>query len=461
MAGQAPPVRASTPPVRGPGPSLPPRGTAGLYPTTGELAERARHLVASRPGLLRLAAVGSSRAGRPLWLLSAGHGRRHVLTVAGAHSNEPVGGASALRLAERLALDPAPLDALDCTWHILFCLDPDGMSLSERHGWPYRGWRVERYYRHFYRQRFTCQPEFRPAGDRVREPLPESEALVGLLDELRPAVQFSLHGVEVGGTFLQLTRSVPGAARTFRELAGNLRIPVEYRPFDGMDWFVEGPGVLVLSGGPEPADERDASGFLSEVTWTYPMRHGTVSAVIEAPMWAADAVSDPRRTAAPEEQIARVSRTLLERCEQVEAALGPDPGSREAVPAVLLPYDAAARELLGVGPAIVHTWKSYLADGLGGVGLATTAGNSVSLDIAARRIPLRAAAMLRQALGEPPADPVAAVALDGLVRAWSRELETSFGARWLPVRRQTALHVHTMLRLARLLLGPDTREGAR
>nr|WP_268249475.1 M14 family zinc carboxypeptidase [Streptomyces poonensis] len=422
----------------------------------------AEALTAARPGLLRLSTVGTSRAGRPLWLLSAGHGRRHVLTVAGAHSNEPVGGASAIRLAERFALDPAQLDALDCTWHFLLCLDPDGMSLAERHGRAFRGWRVERYYRHFYRQEFTCQPEFRPTGTRARAPLPESDVLVGLLDELRPAVQFSLHGIEVGGTFLQLTREVSGAARTFRELAGNLRIPVEHRPFDGVDWFVEGPGVLVLSGteaGTEPSDERDASGFLSEVTWTYAMRHGTVTAVIEAPMWAADAVGDPRRTAAPEEHIARVSRTLLQRGEQVEAALGTAP--RPRVPDGLLPYDAAGRELLGVGPAIVHTWKSYLADGLGGVGLATTVGNSVSLDIAARRIPLRAAAMLRQALGDPPADPAAASALDDLVRRWCRELETSFGARWLPVRRQTALHAHAMLRLAGLLLGPGTREGAR
>ncbi|WP_320778419.1 M14 family zinc carboxypeptidase [Streptomyces sp. CRN 30] len=444
----------------GPAPALPPGDlttTAGLYPTVDELARHAERLVAAHPGLLRLGAVGTSRAGRPLWLLSAGRGRRHVLTVAGAHSNEPVGGASALRLAERFALDPALLDALDCTWHLLLCLDPDGMALSERHGWPRGGWRVERYYRHFYRQQFTRQPESRPAGQRARAPLPESDALVDLLDELRPAVQFSLHGIEAGGTFLQLTRTVPGAARTFHELAANLRIPLEHRPFDCLDWFVEGPGILVLSGA--APGERDVSGYLSELTWTYPMRHGTVSAVIEAPMWAVDAVGDPRRTAEPEVQIARVGRTLLERGEQVEAVLGPDPGPRGPVPAALLPYDAAARELLGVGPAIVHTWKSYLADDLGGIGLATTVGNSVSLDIAARRVPLRAAAMLRQTLGEPPADPVAADALDDLVRRWSRELETSFGARWLPVRRQTALHVHAMLRLARLLLG--TGKGAR
>ncbi|MFD2684004.1 M14 family zinc carboxypeptidase [Streptomyces phyllanthi] len=419
-----------------------------MYPTTEQLTSTARALASAYPGALRLRTVGVSRSGRPLWLLSAGRGCRNVLTVAGAHSNEPVGGASAIRLAGEFARDPDLLDALDCTWHFLLCLDPDGMSISERHGWPYGGWGVEGYHRYFYRQEFTCQPEFRPLGGRPAEPLPESDVLVGLLDELRPAVQFSLHGGEAGGTFLQLTRSVPGAARAFREVATNLRVPMEHRPFDGMGWFVEGPGVLVLPG-PEPADERDASGFTSETTWTYPMRHGTVTAVVEAPMWAVDSVADPRRTAGAEEHIARVSRTLLERSERVEAALGRGGGP---VAAELLPYDTAARELLGVGPGVADTWKSYLADDLGGVGLATTVGNSVSLDLAARRIPLRAAAMLRQALGDPPADPVAAGALDALVGEWCRELETCFGARWLPVRRQTALHGQAMLRLARMLL---------
>lgn len=48
----------------------------------------------------------------------------------------------------------------------------------------------------------TSQPEFLPVTGEGRDPMPESQALVRLIDELRPAVQFSLHGVEVGGSFL-------------------------------------------------------------------------------------------------------------------------------------------------------------------------------------------------------------------------------------------------------------------
>lgn len=51
-----------------------------------------------------------------------------------------------------------------------------------------------------------------------------------------------------------------------------------------MGWYVDAPGVLVLPGA-QAADERDPTGFTSEATWTYAMRHGTVSAVVETPYW--------------------------------------------------------------------------------------------------------------------------------------------------------------------------------
>lgn len=85
----------------------------------------------------------------------------------------------------------------------------------------------------------------------------------------------------------------------------------------------------------------------------------------------------------------------------VEAALGRRGGP---LAAELLPYDMAARELPGVGPGAADTGKSYL----GGIGPATTVGNSVSLDLAARRVPLGA----EGAPGEPPGAPTS---YDGLL----------------------------------------------
>lgn len=98
-----------------------------------ELAARAAALAVRGSGDVRLRRVGVSRAGSPLWLLSVGRGARQVLVVAGPHANEPVGGATVLRLAERVLADPRFTVGADATWNLLLCLDPDGLRRNE--GW--------------------------------------------------------------------------------------------------------------------------------------------------------------------------------------------------------------------------------------------------------------------------------------------------------------------------------------
>ncbi|MFE1307549.1 M14 family zinc carboxypeptidase [Streptomyces sp. NPDC058755] len=410
-----------------------------LYPGVDELERRARALVAAAPGVLRLRAVGESRAGRPLWLVSAGHGERQILTVAGAHANEPVGGASALRLARLLAHRPASLEALGCTWHFLLCLDPDGARLA--HGWqpeePVPS--LKECHRHFYRPEFACQPESLPVPGSAREQLPESAALVRLLDELRPAVQFTLHGIEVGGAFTLQTRKVPGAARAFRKTAALLRIPLDHRPYDAPDWEPDPPGVLRLPDG-NTGNERDPSGYVAESTWLYPWRYGTLTVVVEAPAWAAPAVSDPRPTPDPRGEVGRAAELMLGRTGEITALVGDT--LADEVPEDLLPLHTAARELLAVASSIAVTWEGE-RDG--------SRGHFATLGVAARRIPLRAAAMLRRALAGTA--PGTACALTELVHEWCRELEKTYEPRWIPVSAQTGLHVRTMLDVAHRVCG--------
>ncbi|WP_328638656.1 M14 family zinc carboxypeptidase [Streptomyces canus] len=409
-----------------------------LYPAVDELERRARTLARAAPGLLRLGQVGESRAGRPLWLLSAGHGDRHILSVAGAHANEPVGGASALRLATLFARRPGLLEPLGSTWHFLLCLDPDGAHLA--HGWqpeePEPS--LTECHRYFYRPAFARQPESLPLPPGT--PLPESAALVRLLDELRPVAQFTLHGIEFGGAFVMMTREVPGAADAFRDTAARLRVPVDRHPVDGPDWRLDPPGVLVLPDG-HGEGERDPSGFVAESTWFYPRRHGTLTTLIETPAWAVPSVNDVRPVTDPTREIARLGEVLLGRSQELAAVLGTRLDA--AVPEDLAPLRDAARELLGVAPSIVASWAAEPPGRFH--------GHFATRGISARRIPLRVAAMASRALART--DPRAAEILDDLVREWSRELEKTYDLRWMPVAVQTGLHVRTMLHTARLVCG--------
>ncbi|MEU9173200.1 M14 family zinc carboxypeptidase [Streptomyces sp. NPDC048420] len=412
-----------------------------LYPAVDELERRARALVRAAPSALRLAQVGESRAGRPLWLLSAGHGERHILSVAGAHANEPVGGASALRLAALFARRPGMLEPLGCTWHFLLCLDPDGAHLA--HGWqpeePEPS--LTECHRGFYRPAFARQPESlpMPPGD----PLPESATLVRLLDELRPVAQFTLHGIEFGGAFVMMTREVPGVADVFRRTAARLRVPVDRHPVDGPDWRLDPPGVLVLPDG-HGEGERDPSGFVAQSTWFHPRRHGTLTTLIETPAWAVPSVSDARPVADPVRETARLGEVLLGRSEELATVLGTRLDDM-AVPEDLAPLRDAARELLGVAESIAEGWAAE-EPGL-------FHGHFATRGISARRIPLRVAAMASRALART--DPRVAEILDDLVREWSQELEKTYDLRWVPVAVQTGLHVRTMLSTARLVCAGD------
>jgi hypothetical protein len=437
----------TTPGCRTPGCRTPDRPTPG-YPTIGQLTHRAHTLAAERPDLVRLRAVGSSRSGRPLWLLSLGHGTHDILSIAGAHANEPIGGASCLRLMDHLTGSTEGRDTLrelDAAWHLLLALDPDGISLSER--WLSQPPSLLRYFQGFYRPHSSRQPEFLPQEGSTAPLTPESETLLGLLAELRPVLQFSLHGNELGGGFVQFTDPLPGGPAVFRDTAAELRVPLEFRPYDGVDWIADSPGVLTL-----PPDsgttERDSTGFLSQATWMYAMRYGTSSVVVEAPIWGAAGVTDPGPVADPEREIAAVRELLLERAEQVEKALdGHQLDTREET----APIAAAAREILDVCPTLAETWRELAAPPDGSpLVVGTSAGNCASLAVTARRTPLRAAAMARRALD--PEDTIRADALNGLLRAWCAELEAGFAPYWVPVDDQAALHVRTMLGIARLRL---------
>ncbi|GAB2858811.1 hypothetical protein GCM10027074_27260 [Streptomyces deserti] len=92
-----------------------------------ELVASARALAAQRPGMCTVRQVGSSRAGRPLYLLSVGRARPAVLVVAGAHANEPTGACTLLAVAEQVLAKRELRNGT--SWHCLLCADPDGASL--------------------------------------------------------------------------------------------------------------------------------------------------------------------------------------------------------------------------------------------------------------------------------------------------------------------------------------------
>lgn len=394
------------------------------YPTPQELALAARALVAEHPDRAGLRQTGVSRAGRPLWLLSVdgrGGGPRRVLVVAGAHANEPVGGATALELARRVVRDGGG----GADWHFLLCADPDGADL---HRTPHPRSLLD-YHHNFFRPPGPEQPEWAPSlltPDRLP---PETRTLTALLDELRPVLQVSLHGTDLGGSWVQLTRDVPGLAEPFAKSAAELRIPVETGASDAAGWVSPGPGIFVM---PETG-AGPAGAFHPEDTRLSTWCHAGTTAIVEVPMWASDLVDDPAPHPDPRGALRMLAGRLTEDSGRVAGlrpgARGTDPGS-----AALL---RAVDWTLGLIPRITAEWTGSAAPA------EATAAAVGSIDAFGRRLSLRAAAMLLRVLrtqGHP-----AAPGLDRLVTGWCEEFSARFQARWVPVATQVEHQVRTVL----------------
>lgn len=400
------------------------------YPTLAELVLSARALAAHRPGLCKLRQVGTSRGGRPLHLLSIGHARRAVLVVAGAHANEPTGGSTLLAVAERV-LHERELRA-GVSWHFLLCADPDGASL---HVTPAPRSLFE-YHLGFFRPAAEEQPEWAPAALPPDRLPPETRVLTRVIDELRPYLQVTLHGTDLGGSWVQLTKDVPGLAEPFAKSAAQLHIPVETGASDAAGWTAAGPGVHVMpapgAGAAYPSMPDDARSS----TWYHVHRYGGLTAVVEVPMWASDLVDDPAPHPDPAAAMRRLGTRLLRDAREVERLLAEARPRLDGVDGPLLRASKWALELV---PGLADDWmRTPPAD--------DTRAYVGSVDAFGRRLPLRAAAMLLRVLQET--DDRAAPRLEHLVATWSDAFEERFRARWVPLEHQVEHQSRTVVAAA-------------
>lgn len=422
------------------------------YPTVDDLTRTARDLVRRHPSRCRLRQVGESRAGEPLWLLSVGHGRRNVLVVSGAHPNEPAGGAAVADLAYRAVRGGrAGRDRRqdrDVSWHFLLCLDPDGARHTEP--WTRHPGTLERQLRHFYRPAADQQPEWLPPPGRGAAPLPETRALLSVLDELRPALQFSLHANDVGGAWVQLTHDLPGAPAALAESAAGLAVPLAAAPVDTLHMPGAGPGVFLMAAGAGLDANVVHRDWLTRSTWFHPLRYGTVTAVVETPVWAVDAIADLGPTEAPALVVGRAVEHLRAQAGRLTHLLGE---ARDGTGAARGPLLDAAAWLTEACLTNAAQWSAPSSPG--SPPPAASAGGALALRMAAHRLPLRAAAMLARATEGHRVGPAA----DALLTRWRRCYAADFGPRWIPVREQTALQSAFITRLARLVLDSGLRTG--
>ncbi len=191
--------------------------------TFEELRERVRGLVRDFPGLARAETLGASAEGRPIELLTIGHGRRRALLVGVPHPNEPIGTLTLDYLCRLFCQDDALRHRLDVTLHVITVADPDGLVLNE--GWFKGTFSPLRYVLEYFRPPHREQVEWSFPVDfkTLQFPVPTSEtaALMRVMERVRPHVFYALHNAGFCGVYLYVSHARPELFRAFHELVAS------------------------------------------------------------------------------------------------------------------------------------------------------------------------------------------------------------------------------------------------
>jgi len=196
--------------------------------TVDELKASSQSLAKRYPDIVETLPVGNSRQGDPIEAIKIGNGAQKALLFAFPHPNEPIGSMMLEYLSLRLAEDNSLRKSLGYTWYLIKCIDPDGTRLNE--GWFKGPFSIENYARHFYRPPSFQQIEWTFPIDyetlHFHDPLPETQALMDLIENTRPDFIFSLHNSGFGGVYFYITEEAPALYTPFHRLVESQDLPL-------------------------------------------------------------------------------------------------------------------------------------------------------------------------------------------------------------------------------------------
>ncbi len=199
-----------------------------VFLTVDELKASSRQLAARYPDVVEILPAGHSRRGDSIEALKIGNGPKQALLFAMPHPNEPIGSMMLEFLSLRLAEDDALRESLGFTWYLIKCIDPDGTRLNE--GWFKGPFTIENYARHFYRPPSYQQVEWTFPVDyktlHFHDPLPETQALMTLIEPTRPDFIYSLHNAGFCGVYFYVSGGAEPLYDPFYKLVASQELPL-------------------------------------------------------------------------------------------------------------------------------------------------------------------------------------------------------------------------------------------
>jgi len=198
------------------------------FMTVDELNNSTEKLVAKHANVASIFKIGESRNGEPIKCLKIGSGEVNALLFAFPHPNEPIGSMTLEYLSWKLATDEEFREKMNTTWYIIKCIDPFGARLNE--GWFKGEWTPKKYALNYYRPPGYKQVEWSFPIEyktlKFNKPVPETKALMKLIDEVKPDFMASLHNAGFCGAYFYLSDPIPEIYGKLHEVAERFNLPI-------------------------------------------------------------------------------------------------------------------------------------------------------------------------------------------------------------------------------------------
>ncbi|MBN2335528.1 hypothetical protein JXL21_08200, partial [Candidatus Bathyarchaeota archaeon] len=181
------------------------------YMTVDELHQRNADMVNEYGGDVELIDLGESTDGEVIDCLKIGDGRHNALIHGFPNCEEPFGGNLLDYMAEALLQDTELREELDYTWYLVKCSDPDGARRNE--GFQHGPHTPMNFTLNYYRTPNAITPDscfpFRFGPLDLNNPVPETRALMKVMDRVPMSFVSALHMMKWGGITYEVPHPCP------------------------------------------------------------------------------------------------------------------------------------------------------------------------------------------------------------------------------------------------------------
>lgn len=173
--------------------------------------------------------IGKSAQGHPIYTITAGANAKKAFVWGFPHPNEPIGSLTVDWLINYWGTHPEELEKSGYQWILMYTADPDGTRLNE--GWFKGPFTLENYFKGFFRQQANKMIDWNfpitYEDAQWTKPIPETQALVKLIDKHKPELMYPLHNAGFGGAFFLITQKQSKEYyNRITELTTSLGIPI-------------------------------------------------------------------------------------------------------------------------------------------------------------------------------------------------------------------------------------------